>query len=140
MAKALINTTRRRWFALSLRSLLALFAIPTTIAYFVQRRVAIGYEQQAVVDELESLGASIGYAHEWDDQNDRRSTRGKPGTAYLRSVLGEHFFLRPRCLVLSDFRGTSSDLEPIRYLTTLTDVGIVDSPNEVLSKVVFLKK
>ena len=118
---------RRSWMQFSMRFLLGAVAVCALPVWWIRRRMVAARTQAEAVRRLESLGGSIGYAHEWDDDKDRYSGNSPPGTPFLRAILGEHFFLTPNVILFSDFNGDPHCLEPISRLSTVRHLGIVGS-------------
>jgi hypothetical protein len=118
---------RRSWMQFSTRFLLSAVVLSALPFWWIRRRMVAARIQEEAIRRLESLGGSVGYAHEWDDDKDRYSGSRHPGTPFLRAVLGDHFFLTPNVILFSDFNGDQRHLEPISRLSTVRHLGIVAS-------------
>lgn len=118
---------RRSWMQFSTRFLLGAVVLSALPFWWIRRRMVAARIQEEAIRRLESIGGSVGYAHEWDDDKDRYSGNPHPGTPFLRAVLGDHFFLTPYVILFSDFNGDQSHLEPISRLSTVRHLGIVGS-------------
>ena len=118
---------RRSWMQFSMRFLLGLIVVASLPFWWIRRRMVAARIQGEAVRQLESLGGSLGYAHEWDDDRERYSGNPPPGTPVLRAILGEHFFLTPNVILFSEFKGDPSCLEPISRLSTVRHLGISGS-------------
>jgi hypothetical protein len=111
----------------SMRFLLGAVAVCALPFWWIRRRMVAARIQAEAVHRLESLGGSVGYAHEWDNDKDRYSGNPPPGTPFLRAILGEHFFPTPNVILFSDFNGDPRCLEPISRLPTVRHLGMVGS-------------
>lgn len=104
---------------------IAITAIPLT---WLTRRMLAARVQEEAVNSLLEKGIHIGYRHEWDRVRDCFSNAGPPGPYILRRLLGEHFFLVPDSVIVDDYNRDAAELQPLSKLTSVTGIGIVDSP------------
>jgi hypothetical protein len=107
--------------------LLAAFSLIAVALYWLRKRLDAAVIQAEAVRKLEAVGASINYRHEWDYSRNRFSGNPPPGGTFLRSILGDHFFLIPDTIILDSFSGESSALAPLGKLSTVTALGLTES-------------
>jgi hypothetical protein len=119
---------RRAWFRFTTRSLLIATTAVSVSCWWLQSRIAQAKKQAKAVSKLEALGVAVGYRHEWDAERDCFAKPSTPGPAFLRAMLGDHFFIKPDTIIAVEYNGTSSQLAPIADLKTVTGIGITDTP------------
>lgn len=120
--------TRRSWLRFSLRTLLVATSIAALGAYWLHRRMKAAVEQAEAIQQLQSVGINIHYRHEWDFVKNRFSGSPPPGGKFLRSILGDHFFLTPDLVLKDQYLGDITRLAPLAKLCTVTTVAIYNSP------------
>ncbi len=120
---------RRVWLQYSTRIVLLVVVAAALPFAWLRRRLNQTTLQATAVDRLQALGGIVCYHHAWDYERDCFSNAPMPGTAFLRSILGDHFFLRVDGIVFVQFAGDATQLTALYDLPMITDVNIVDAPN-----------
>ena len=78
-------------------------------------------QQDQAVEEIRKLGGSVSYDYEIEESGGLTKA-GRPGRAWLRHLLGEHFFETPVAVVFTSRPGlqvTDAGLEHSKGLTQL---------------------
>ena len=78
--------------------------------YWLRNRLDAAASQKETIRQLIAIGANIQYRHEWDYKADRFSNSPPPGGKFLRSILGDHFFLIPDLVLMQKFVGGTGAL------------------------------
>ncbi|PQO46276.1 leucine-rich repeat domain-containing protein [Blastopirellula marina] len=87
---------RRHWFSFSLRGMLLLMLFICGLSAFLAKDIIEGREEQAIVDQVNQVGAYITYVHQ------QESNHGLvPGNPLLKSIFGENYLARVRELSLN---------------------------------------
>ncbi len=121
--------TRRQLLSFSLRTLFAAVALSGGACWLVRRRWLRTQHQAFIVQEVVRLGGVVGYAHEWDDVADRGTGLPIPGSAIMRRILGDHFFLTPTLVMFDESSVSTDDLPPIEELKGIMTVDFSSCPN-----------
>lgn len=95
--------------------------------YWFRNRLDAAALQKETVRQLTAIGAHIGYRHEWDYKADRFSNSPPPGGKFLRSILGDHFFVIPDIVLMDSFVGGTGTLAPLGNLKTVRLLGLTSS-------------
>jgi hypothetical protein len=81
-------------------------------------RVQKGRQQQTAVAVVEKLGGNVQFDYEFNSQG-WEAHAISPGPAWLRALLGDHFFGNVKIVNLSDTRVTDDDLTQLKGLAKL---------------------
>ena len=119
--------SRRTWLRFSLRTTLAAMSFAGIGLYWLRNRIDAAASQKEAIRQLKAIGANVGYRHEWDYEADRFSNSPPPGGKFLRSILGDHFFLIPDIVLVENFVGGTGTLAPLGKLNTVKTLAITNS-------------
>ena len=124
MSKQISTSRKPRWFWRGTQCLLLLMCCLCLVP-LVQR----AQSQRVAVEAIEDLGGSVTY----DFERLRRAE--PPGPKWLRSWVGDHYFMRVDIVMFWDSRTTDESLKYLRHLrsvkklyldgTQVTDAGLV---------------
>jgi len=110
---------KRRWFQYSLRTLL--LAI-TAAAIWLGMSTHRARQQEQAVDAILQLGGSVYYDYEYDSSRKRQAGAEPLGPKWLRTWVGEHYFVTAVAVDLGERQiddAALEHLEPLRHLKTL---------------------
>jgi hypothetical protein len=122
-----VRLSRRRRLQFSLRSLLVTTVLTGALFGWLRHRIIGAQHQEKIVQQLEDLGASIHYKHQWCEISGRYGHEPPRVSAFWRALFGEHFFMAPDAIWLDRFRGNQNDFALVGELPTLTKLN-ADGP------------
>ncbi len=108
-----------RWYQYSLRSLLLFLLLVSLGMSWVAVRMKRARRQEGAVEEIEKFGGWARYDYEVQQSNRPLPSAGPPGPAWLRNLLGEHFFATVVDVHLAGTQITDASLERLKRLTQL---------------------
>ena len=125
-------TRARRWFQLSLRTLLVVVTLAGCGLGWLGIKVREARQQQGNVAALLKLGCTVRYDYEYDPQNANPGhlvpNATPPGPAWLRRMLGDDFFQSVNGVYFPPLEignpVTNADLERLRGFSKLKALGL----------------
>ena len=85
--------TKRRWFQISLRTLLVLFLLSGVLFGWMGHRLSYARRQRAAVEEITTLGGMVGYRVAWSTSAEEPWLKESWIPRWLVGLLGDDFFL-----------------------------------------------
>ena len=104
---------KRRWFRFSLRTLLVFVTIASAGFGWLGVKVRHVQGQREAVEAIERVGGRVEYQR-----------AEVPGPAWLRRLLGDDFFIKPRYVGFSPDRTSDSDLSVLEKLDEIQSIGL----------------
>ena len=102
----------RRWFQFSLRALLVFVTLCALACSWLAVKLREVKREEAAAAAIEKAGGFVG----WDESS--------AGPAWLRGVLGEHFFAHVEDVAFSRVEVTDSTLEPLDAMNHLQELAL----------------
>jgi Leucine-rich repeat (LRR) protein len=124
----------RRWFRISIRTLMLLiFILCAWLAIWTAR----ARRQEEAVRRLIDAGATVRYRHEFDAAGNPIPTPVVPGPQWMRKIFGNHAFWRVYSVAPGSAIGLrDEDLQPLAQLSTIEQLRLGDKTiDEGLSNV-----
>lgn len=117
----------RRWRQFSLRSLLALVLVASVALSWLGVGLRRARQQRHAIDRLRQLRARVYYDYEYAGEGKWVHDAELPGPAWLRELLGEDFFIRPRLIGLGGSNIDDSSMPCFECLTELRSLDLVET-------------
>src|SRR5687767_7399199 len=109
---------KRPWFRYSMRTLLLLMTIVAFCLGYAANQVRI---RKQAIDSVMRAGAEVTYL------KDNAGNLQLSGPAWLRSFLGDEWFVTPRLVFFRDYSVTDDKILPVRALNSVRRLDLSDT-------------